>query len=90
MLAILCTYIYVGHQLAELYIRRNQLSDVSELDHLSALPNLKVVWLTGNPLSNEPGYRPRVLKKLQQVKKLDNTGENLSSVVHVSSPNNSL
>ena len=31
-----------GHKLTELYIRRNQLSDFSELDHLTSLPNLTV------------------------------------------------
>ena len=30
----------VGHKLTELYIRRNQLSDFSELKHLTTLPNL--------------------------------------------------
>ena len=32
----------LGHKLTELYIRRNQLSDFDELDHLTALPNLTV------------------------------------------------
>ena len=31
-----------GHKLTELYIRRNQLSDFGELDHLTSLPNLTV------------------------------------------------
>jgi Leucine-rich repeat (LRR) protein len=35
-------YMYIGHKLTELYIRRNQLSDFSELDHLTSLPNLTV------------------------------------------------
>jgi Leucine-rich repeat (LRR) protein len=38
----LLVYNIIGHKLTELYIRRNQLSDFSELDHLTALPNLTV------------------------------------------------
>ena len=34
----------------------------------------QVFWLSGNPLSSEPGYRRRVIRKLQQIKKLDNIG----------------
>ena len=35
-------YATAGHKLTELYVRRNQLSDYSELDHLTTLPNLTV------------------------------------------------
>lgn len=35
----------------------------------------QVVWLSGNPLSSEPGCRRRVIRKLQQIKKLDNVGK---------------
>ena len=35
----------------------------------------QVVWLSGNPLSAEPGYRGKVIRQLQQIKKLDNIGE---------------
>ena len=40
-LLIILVYI-LGHKLTELYIRRNQISDFSELDYLIALPNLTV------------------------------------------------
>ena len=36
----------VGHKLTELYIRRNQLSDFSELEHLTTLPNLTASFKT--------------------------------------------
>ena len=120
-----------GSKLTELYVRRNQVSDFSEVEHLSALPNLtvsvfysiyilqclhlrtsapvheqvvctlltcvlererererereskinpyslvaQVVWLSGNPISIEPGYRRNVAKQLKQIKKLDNVGK---------------
>jgi hypothetical protein len=38
----------------------------------------QVVWVSGNPLSSEPGYRKKVIRKLQQIKKLDNIGELIS------------
>ena len=34
--------------------------------------------MSGNPLSSEPGYRRKVIRKLQQIKKLDNIGESIS------------
>lgn len=33
---------FTGRKLTELYVRRNQLSDFNELEHLTALPNLTV------------------------------------------------
>ena len=40
------SYVYAlcvsGHKLSELYVRRNQLCDLSELEYLTALPNLTV------------------------------------------------
>ena len=44
LLTVLYMYAYYasGNKLTELYVRRNQLSDFSELEHLTALPNLTV------------------------------------------------
>ena len=36
---------------------------------------MQVVWLSGNPLSTEPSYRGKVIRQLQQIKKLDNIGK---------------
>lgn len=59
--------------LRELYIRKNQISEFVELDHLAGLPRLEVLWLAENPLTSLPGYRARVLATLPHIRKLDNT-----------------
>ena len=41
-LLIILVYYILGHKLTELYIRRNQISEFSELHYLMALPNLTV------------------------------------------------
>jgi hypothetical protein len=48
------------------------------LPMVSLLVFSQVVWVSGNPLSSEPGYRKKVIRKLQQIKKLDNIGELIS------------
>ncbi len=41
--------------------------------NINVLFNLvQVIWLSGNPLCNEPGYREEVSKMLPQVMMLDN------------------
>ena len=37
-------------KLKELYLRKNQISDLHELKYLCSLPNLKVLWLWDNPI----------------------------------------
>ena len=61
------------HQLSELYLRKNFISNFSELKHLKNLQNLKVLWLCDNPCSNLPNYRIAVIKLLPQLVKLDNS-----------------
>lgn len=36
---------------------------------------MQVVWLGGNPLSEEPEYRNKVTRILTQISKLDNIGQ---------------
>ena len=38
------------HKLKELYLRKNLIADLRELQHLAQLPNLKVLWLWDNPI----------------------------------------
>ncbi|XP_066504198.1 cilia and flagella associated protein 410 [Hoplias malabaricus] len=60
--------------LAELYLRRNDIKELSELSHLKNLACLKVLWLAENPCC-EPDpvkYRLTVLKNLPSLHKLDN------------------
>ncbi|XP_052862483.1 nuclear transcription factor Y subunit beta isoform X1 [Anopheles cruzii] len=60
--------------LQELYLRKNNLTDIDELVFLQNLPKLKFLWLEENPLveSAGPTYRQIVLRALPNLKKLDN------------------
>lgn len=60
-------------QLRELMIRNNNISSFMDLQYLSKLPKLKIVWLIGNPIANDPNYRNTVIKMLPQITKLDDT-----------------
>lgn len=57
--------------LSELYLRKNEISDLNEIHYLSNLPNLHVLWLSENPVSAHPQYRQFVLKILPNLTKLD-------------------
>ena len=61
------------HNLEELYLRRNKISDLDELKHLVHLPNLSVIWLTDNPIASLDNYRLRTIALLPQLRKLDET-----------------
>lgn len=58
--------------LKDLYLRKNCIEDLSELMHLQALPNLRVLWLAENPCAYLPDYRNTVLRYLPNLLKLDN------------------
>mmetsp|Transcript_41345 Transcript_41345/g.89382 ORF Transcript_41345/g.89382 Transcript_41345/m.89382 type:complete len:567 (+) Transcript_41345:107-1807(+) len=58
-------------RLTELYLRKNDVSDLAEVQHLAALPNLRVLWLNDNPCSDLRHYRPYVLHHLTGLRKLD-------------------
>lgn len=57
--------------LKELYIRKNFISDMSEVNFLVGCKNLKVLWLGENPISENKNYRKYVIKTLPQINKLD-------------------
>jgi len=59
--------------LLELYLRKNNISDLSEIRYLTNLPNLKVLWLSENPCVEVTNYREIVIKVLPNLTKLDNT-----------------
>ena len=46
----------------------------AELGYLKALPHLKILWLSENPVTNAPNYRLTVLRALPTLQKLDNIG----------------
>ena len=60
--------------LQELYIRKNQIPDISDVCWLRDLPRLKNLWLEENPCAvGDPDlYRLTVIRALPQLSKLDN------------------
>lgn len=63
--------------LQELYIRKNKIEDLSEINHLATLPRLRNLWLADNPCAETENYRPTVLRTLPNLQKLDNIGKTL-------------
>ena len=58
--------------LKELFLRKNKIESLREIHYLKNLPNLRVLWLWDNPLSNHPHYRLYIIKMLPKLQKLDN------------------
>ena len=59
-------------KLAELYLRKNVISDLTEVKYLTYCPSLKVLWLWDNPIAEHPYYRPYIIRTLPNLAKLDN------------------
>jgi hypothetical protein len=57
--------------LKELYLRKNLISDISEIRYLGTCPNLKKVWLKENPISALRGYRFYVIKFIPDIENID-------------------
>ncbi|XP_016978803.2 adenylate cyclase, terminal-differentiation specific isoform X3 [Drosophila rhopaloa] len=62
------------NKLQELYLRKNNISDINEIAYLQNLPALRYLWLEENPCCDRAGsnYRAVVLRALPNLKKLDN------------------
>eukprot|EP00092_Neocalanus_flemingeri_P006213 GFUD01006686.1.p1 GENE.GFUD01006686.1~~GFUD01006686.1.p1 ORF type:complete len:407 (+),score=111.35 GFUD01006686.1:120-1340(+) len=60
--------------LQELYIRKNQIPDISEICWIKDLPRLKNLWLEENPCAegDQELYRQTVIRNIPQLQKLDN------------------
>ncbi|XP_071526645.1 uncharacterized protein [Panulirus ornatus] len=58
--------------LQELYIRKNNITDINEVLYLRQLPKLKSLWLADNPCAEFEQYRLTVLRALPHLQKLDN------------------
>jgi len=58
-------------KLTELYLRKNDICDLSEILHLKGLRNLRVLWLGDNPCATLPHYRQYVLHHLPKLEKID-------------------
>ena len=57
--------------LRELYLRQNLISNLNEIKHLTECQNLSVLWLSQNPICDNPNYRAVVICVLPQLQKLD-------------------
>ncbi|KAK6483239.1 cilia- and flagella-associated protein 410-like [Huso huso] len=71
------------HNLTELYLRKNNICNISELYYLKPLTRLRVLWLSENPCCGPDSqkFRLTVLRNLPNLQKLDNqavTEEELS------------
>lgn len=57
--------------LKELYLRRNLISNLNEIKYLTNCENLSTLWLSENPICENPNYRSVVIGVLPQLVKLD-------------------
>ena len=57
--------------LRELYLRRNLITNLNEIKYLTDCQNLNVLWLSENPICDNPNYRSIVICILPQLQKLD-------------------
>lgn len=71
-------------KLTELYLRKNLISDLSEIRYIQILPGLKVLWLWDNPCAEAPNYREIVISALPNLIKLDNQAVTPEEKSHVS------
>ena len=60
-------------KLTELYLRKNMVADLSEVQYLTGLDGLRVLWLWENPCAEHSQYRPYIIKMLPNLARLDNT-----------------
>lgn len=60
------------NNLQELYIRKNNITELAEIRHLRDLQKLKNLWLADNPCAECDDYRLTVIRALPQLQKLDN------------------
>lgn len=60
-------------KLTELYLRKNAIHDLREVNFLANLKYLRVLWLWDNPCSEHPLYRAFIISTIPTLIKLDNT-----------------
>lgn len=58
-------------KLTDFWARQNKFSDFKELDELTRLPKLNLVYLEMNPWYEKPNYRSVVIHSLPQLTRLD-------------------
>lgn len=59
--------------LQELYLRQNKISDLWEFRHLQGLRDLRVLWVSDNPCTQNMDYRTKILSMLPKLYKLDDS-----------------
>lgn len=57
--------------LTELHLRENLIEDIEEIKYLINCPKLRILSLSGNPISKDLNYRDIIINKLPQLVKLD-------------------
>lgn len=60
-------------KLRELYLRKNEVKDLSDVCYLKNLKELRVLWLSSNPCADEKDYRLKVISVLPQLQTLDDS-----------------
>jgi len=60
-------------KLRELYLRKNDITSLSELQNIQHIKSLRILWLSDNPCAQIKNYRQVVLSMLPQLTKLDDT-----------------
>eukprot|EP00759_Apiculatamorpha_spiralis_P046523 PhF_6_TR42859/c0_g1_i1/m.64920 len=79
--------------LSELYLRKNNISDLNQILNLSHLRHLKYLWLAENPISSKRNYRSFVIRACPYLLKLDDMTvteeERRESSTSTSPPNHS-
>ena len=58
-------------KLTELFLRKNCISGLDQLFYLKDLKNLRVLWLSDNPIASTDNYRLFAIAALPQLTKLD-------------------
>jgi len=57
--------------LTELYLRKNEIRDLTTVGFLKDLPRLRILWLCDNPCAENEMYRQFVIRLLPRLEKLD-------------------
>ena len=56
--------------LRELYLRKNRICDLADLNYLLLLKELRILWLSDNPCAEVDNYRLKVISVLPQLSKV--------------------
>ncbi len=60
------------HRLRELYLRKNDVRNLADIQYLASIESLKILWLSDNPCADAAEYRATVVQYLPHLEKLDN------------------